>query len=201
MRSVKKKAVSKKKVVSKKKTATKEQQALESLINTAQQEKKLYAAVPIKHRRKIRNLVKQCKNRGYVISEILKNHVPLKESDCEDMNDTWECIETIFRENCIDIVEESGFLKEITMPTDPRFPELDSSSYDSIQMYLRDIGRYPLLSAKEEQELEEKLLNVRTSLQRKLGSDFHRQSGERYLPRELRHVTSLRWQTFVSLFP
>ena len=140
---------------------------MESLINTAQQEKKLYAEVPTKHRRKIRDLVKQCKNRGYVISEILKNHVPLKEGDCENMNDTWECIENIFRQNCIDIVDDSGLLGEISMPTDPRFPELDSSSYDSIQMYLRDIGRYPLLSAKEEQELGKKIVDRKNIIEKK----------------------------------
>ena len=130
VRSVKKKVVSRKKVAPKKRVVSAERQALESLINTAQQEKKLYAAVPAKHRRKIRDLVRQCKNRGYVISEILKNHVPLKKGDCEDMNDTWECIENIFRQNCIDIVDDSGLLGEISMPTDPRFPELDSSTYD-----------------------------------------------------------------------
>ena len=65
------------------------------------------------------------------------------------------------------MVEESGLLKEIELETDPRFPELDPSSYDSIQVYLRDIGKYPLLSAEEEQNLGKKIIARQDILSKK----------------------------------
>ena len=135
------------------------------MVDTAQQEKDLYQDIPSKYKKKIRNLVKECKNRGYVTSDVLIDSVSLDE--CDHTPDMWECIGKILTHNCVDVVEESGLLKEIELETDPRFPELDPSSYDSIQVYLRDIGKYPLLSAEEEQNLGKKIIARQDILSKK----------------------------------
>ena len=153
----------KKKVV--RKTVSRKPKVLEEMIDSAKEEKELYKAIPAKYRRKIRELVRQCKERGYVTSDVLMKHIPLEE--CDDAKDTWECIERIMQNNCVDVVEKSGLLEEVEMGGDPRFPEIDSSSYDSIQMYLRDIGKYPLLTSAEEKELGAKIVARNNVLEKK----------------------------------
>ena len=134
----------------------------EKLIENAKEEKDLYEAIPRKYKKKMKDLVNQCKNQGYVVSDVLMEHIGLEE--CDNTENTWECMENILKHNCIDLVEEGGLLQEIETETDPRFPEMDPSLYDSIQMYLRDIGKYPLLSAQEERELGKKIALRRSIL-------------------------------------
>ena len=88
-------------------------------------------------------------------------------NECDDEKEMWECIEKILNNNCIDLVHRDGLLQEHTTENNGRFPETDLSSYDSIQMYLRDIGKYALLSAKEEQELGEKIAARQVLLEKK----------------------------------
>ena len=161
-KTVKRVAVKKKTVVKKTKTAIMPEKRADEIIDNAKEEKDLYSAIPVKYRRKIKEVVNQCKDQGYIVSDILMEHVRLDE--CDNTEDNWECMEKILKHNCIDLVEEGGLLQEIEMETDPRFPELDSSSYDSIQMYLRDIGKYPLLNAQEERELGKKITARRSIL-------------------------------------
>ena len=168
----KKSAVKSKKKVSTKKTvkktakkAVKKRGVVEKIIDDAKKEKDLYQAIPSKYRSKIRDLVKKCKNRGYTTSDIIEEHIAMDE--CDSTNDVWRCIHDILKNNCIDIVETEGLLKEIEIETDPRFPELDPNSYDSVQMYLRDIGKYPLLNAEEEQTLGKKIIERRKILEKR----------------------------------
>ena len=148
-------AKSSKKTV-KKKQHTKPVEILEDLIDAAEQEKNLYNSIPNKYRKKIKNMVTTCKTKGYVTSEEVLEYIGLEE--CDNTGDVWKCIEEVLKTSCVDLVENEGLLQEVSLESDPRFPEFDSSSYDSIQMYLRDIGKYPLLSAKEEQELGRKIM-------------------------------------------
>ena len=158
---VKKKTTKKKKVVAKKKKVvvkakkiTKKQRILDEIIAKAKEEKDLFSQIPVKYRKRIRELVEQCKAKGYTTSDLIVNKVNL--DDCDDHDNTWDCIKKILNNNCVDLIDE-GMLKEVKLQVDSRFPVLDQSNYDSIQMYLRDIGKYELLSAKEEQELGDKI--------------------------------------------
>ena len=110
-------------------------------------------------------MVNKCKSKGYVTSEEVLEHIGLEE--CDNTGDVWSCIEEVLKTSCVDLVENEGLLQEVSLESDPRFPEFDSSTYDSIQMYLRDIGRYPLLSAAEEQELGKKIMARREVLEKK----------------------------------
>ena len=110
-------------------------------------------------------MVGKCKSKGYVTSEEVLEYIGLEE--CDNTGDVWSCIENVLKTSCVDLVENEGLLQEVSLESDPRFPEFDSSSYDSIQMYLRDIGKYPLLSAAEEQELGKKIMTRRDVLEKK----------------------------------
>lgn len=158
-----KKKVAKKRTA--KKTIKKEAEVLEDIIDAAQQEKNLYESIPDKYRKKIKAMVNKCKTKGYVTSEEMLKYIGLEE--CDNTGDVWGCIEGVLKTRCIDLVENEGLLQEVSLETDPRFPEFDPSSYDSIQMYLRDIGKYALLNAKEEQELGEKIVTRRDLLEKK----------------------------------
>ncbi|MDE0243542.1 MAG: sigma-70 family RNA polymerase sigma factor [Candidatus Kaiserbacteria bacterium] len=159
-----KKKVKKAVRVAKKKTAEKDDNIDEAIL-AAQREKELYAVIPTKFRKKIKDLVKQCQGSGYVPSDIILEHV--NPSECDNEKEVWDCIEKILNNNCIDLVHRDGILHEEKLKTDSRFPETDLSSYDSIQMYLRDIGKYALLSAAEEQELGEKIMARQKLLEKK----------------------------------
>ena len=167
----KKPAVPKSAVTAKKTAAVKGKEEknadgdLDTVVNLAQTEKKFYDQIPNKYRRRLKDLVKKCKSIGYITSDILVEHMAMDE--CDRTENAWECIEEILRANCVDVVDETGLLKEIEMEFDPRFPELDPSSYDSIQMYLRDIGKYALLTAEEEQELGKQIIARRNVLEKK----------------------------------
>ena len=138
---------------------------IDSVVDFAQIEKNLYDRIPKKYRKKIKDLIKKCQSTGYATSDMLIDHVSLDE--CDKSTDAWDCIEKILNMNCVDVVDESGLLREIEMEYDPRFPEMDPSSYDSIQMYLRDIGKYALLTAEEEQTLGKQIVARRDVLEKK----------------------------------
>ena len=88
--------------------------------------------------------------------------------ECDDSPDIWGCIENVLAHNSVDIVKDDGLLDEVKLEIDSRFPGMEPSSYDSIQMYLRDIGRYPLLNAKEEQDLGKKIADRQEILSKKV---------------------------------
>lgn len=161
----KKKKATKKATTKKKKQHTKPVEVLEDLIDNAQEEKKLYESIPNKYRKKIKEMVNKCKSKGYVTSEEVLEYVGLEE--CDNTGDIWNCIEGVLKTSCVDLVENEGLLQEVNLESDPRFPEFDSSSYDSIQMYLRDIGKYPLLNAAEEQNLGKKIMARRDVLEKR----------------------------------
>ena len=168
VKKVLKKKVATKKVVTKKKAVKKapvKKKTISSVLEEAKEEKELFELLPKKHRKKLKDLVKQCKERGYTTSDVILNTINFEE--CDSQQDAWECIERILKNNCIDLVKKEGLLEETKLEVDAKFPDLDPSSYDSIQMYLRDIGKYHLLSAKEEQELGEKIVNRRNLLDKK----------------------------------
>ena len=136
-----------------------------NLIEDAMEEKDLYSLISSRYRGKIKKLVQKCKSEGYVTSNLLLDHIGLEE--CDDTKNTWECIEKILKKNCIDLVDDSGLLHEAEIEEDSRFFSSDQTSYDSIQMYLRDIGKYKLLSAEEEQDLGKKISARRNLLSKK----------------------------------
>jgi len=103
---------------------------------------------------KAEQLIKKGKERGYITySEILKEF-PHVEDDIHFLDELYER----FTIAGIDILE-GGMLEDTTDQylATRNIKGRESSSYDSIQIYLREIGQYPLLTASEERELAKRI--------------------------------------------
>ena len=100
-------------------------------------------------------LIAKGRTRGYITySEILKEF-PSIEEDIDFLDALYERLSTAG----IDILEggllESG--ADDYLATRNIKSRGDSTTYDSIQIYLREIGQYPLLTASEERELAQRI--------------------------------------------
>lgn len=103
---------------------------------------------------KAERLIQKGKERGYITySEILKEF-PHVEDDVIFLDELYERFTTAG----IDILE-GGMLEDNADEylATRNIKGRDSSGYDSIQIYLREIGQYPLLTAAEERELAKRI--------------------------------------------
>ena len=99
-------------------------------------------------------LIEKGKERGYVTySEILKSF-PHVENDVDFLESLYER----FSAAGVDVLE-GGMLEDTADEylAARNIKDRHSSSYDSIQIYLREIGQYPLLVAAEERELAKRI--------------------------------------------
>ena len=103
---------------------------------------------------KAEHLIKKGKERGYITySEILREF-PHIEDDVSFLEDLYERLAV----SGIDILE-GGMLEDNADEylATRNIKGRESSGYDSIQIYLREIGQYPLLTASEERELAQRI--------------------------------------------
>ena len=99
-------------------------------------------------------LIEKGKERGYVTySEILKSF-PHVEEDVSFLESLYERFATAG----VDVLE-GGMLEDAADEylATRNIKDRHSTSYDSIQIYLREIGQYPLLTASEERELAKRI--------------------------------------------
>jgi len=99
-------------------------------------------------------LIARGKERGYVTyNEILKSF-PTIEEDVFFLEELYERLST----SGVDVLESGGMLEEISDDVVMRGGYRgEGSAHDSIQMYLREIGQYPLLVAQEERDLAKRI--------------------------------------------
>ena len=104
---------------------------------------------------KLDSLMSRGKERGFVTYDEILRTFPQIENNIDFLDDVYEKLGDLG----IDILESGGLLQA---------PEEDallikkllhgkSSAYDSTQMYLKEIGQYPLLSARDERELAQRI--------------------------------------------
>lgn len=143
-----KKKVAKKKPVAKKKATGKMKAVVKAAVKGAKAKAAAGAAG------KADALIAKGKERGYITySEILKEF-PHIEDNISFLDQLYERFSTAG----IDILE-GGMLEDTTDQylATRNIKGRESASYDSIQIYLREIGQYPLLTASEERELAKRI--------------------------------------------
>ena len=105
---------------------------------------------------KTQKLLNKGKDRGYVTYDEILKEFPNIETDVMFLDELYNRLST----TGVDVLEGGGMLdieKEEEMIKKYTFGSRSDSSYDSIQMYLKEIGQYPLISATMEKDLARKI--------------------------------------------
>ncbi len=122
-----------------KKTMTKERKALETKLN---------------------HLITRGRDRGFVTYDEILRVFPEIENNIDFLEEVYERMSVMG----VDILESGGLL-DVKSDDEPapvtgasrKYLTTKSSPYDSTQMYLREIGQYPLLAARDERELAQRI--------------------------------------------
>jgi RNA polymerase primary sigma factor len=103
---------------------------------------------------KIDHLEARGKEKGFVTFDEILKEFPTIETDILLLEDLYEK----FSKLGIDILEGGGLLEIPSEETDKKHSySKGDSAYDSIQMYLKEIGQYPLISGSMEKELAKRI--------------------------------------------
>lgn len=135
-------------VVSRKKTETKPVKVEKKVLTKSEKILEMKAA----------ELMKLGRERGYITYDELLRSFPEIEKDIEFLDVLYER----FSIAGIDVLQSGGMLGEdhsIDIIAQKNAFKRSDSSYDSIQMYLREIGQYPLLNAIEERVLAKRIVD------------------------------------------
>ena len=104
----------------------------------------------------IQKVINKGKERGFITNAELLHIIPKVEEDISGLEDVYERL----RKVNIRIVESVEFLDSPEdadkRPSEKKVP-LRLESFDNVQMYLREIGRVPLITAQEEVKLAKKI--------------------------------------------
>ncbi len=111
-----------------------------------------------KQQGKVEALILMGKERGYITYDEILREFPT----IEDNVDLLEEIYDRFSVAGIDVLEGGGMLEDGSADTVLASKKLQNrrsdAGYDSVQMYLREIGQYPLLNGQQEKDLAKRIL-------------------------------------------
>ncbi len=108
---------------------------------------------------KVTVLLGKGKDRGFITFDEILRVFPEIENNVDFLEEIYERMSVMG----IDVLESGGLL-DADPPEEPvntgasrKYLTTKSSPYDSTQMYLREIGQYPLLAARDERELAQRI--------------------------------------------
>lgn len=107
---------------------------------------------------KVEALIKLGRERGYITYDEILREFPTIEDNMTLLEEMYER----FGAAGIDVLESGGMLEDTSADSILASKKLQNrrsdASYDSVQMYLREIGQYPLLNGEQEKELAKRIL-------------------------------------------
>ncbi len=113
---------------------------------------------PGKAQAKVEALIKLGRERGYVTYDEILREFPTIEDNVLLLEEMYER----FSSAGIDVLEGGGMLEDTSAETVLASKKLQhrraDTSFDSVQMYLREIGQYPLLNGEQEKELAKRIV-------------------------------------------
>ncbi len=138
---ISKKKVSPKKVISKKVVSKK----VKPVKNTKKQ---------VEDTLRVERLVKRGKEKGFVTYDDILKEFPTVEENLLFLEELYEKFNVLG----VDVLEGGGLLEIAVEETGKKYSYNKSdSAYDSIQMYLKEIGQYPLIPGSMEKELAKRI--------------------------------------------
>ncbi|MEK7552635.1 MAG: sigma-70 family RNA polymerase sigma factor [Patescibacteria group bacterium] len=103
------------------------------------------------------NLLTRGRQRGFITYGELLKEFPAIETDLAFLDDIYNRLEQVG----VDVLEETGFLDEAgtdELLAKSKVSRYGLSSLDSVQMYLKEIGRHKLISAADERDLAKRII-------------------------------------------
>src|SRR3989344_6914708 len=104
--------------------------------------------------KKADQLLARGRQHGFVTYDEILKAFPTIETDVLFLEELYEKFATAG----VDVLEGGGLLEIEEEPIEKGYSRSDSS-YDSIQMYLREIGKYPLLNAQQERDFAKRIVD------------------------------------------